>query len=330
MTVLARSTLLVVLAAAISGSIPSLAAQHVVRVQEVADRKAVFATVESVDIARARVRIGGTIEGLTIDEGDSVAEGELIATVRDPTIGLQIAAVDARVGSLQAQLSQAEIDAERARELRVGNVTPQARLDEALTNLDVIEGQLAAMRAEREVLAEQFVEGEVHAPAAGRVLDVQMINGSIVLPGETVATIAAERYVLRLELPERHARFMAVGDPVEVGARGLGGGLYEDEQTLGEGSIVKVYPQLSNGRVIAEAEVGGLGDFFVGERVRVHVATGTRPAIVVPPEFLFQRFGLHYVRLADGTDVVVQPGQRRPEGVEILSGLKSDDELVMP
>jgi membrane fusion protein, multidrug efflux system len=330
MTVLVWSTLLVVLAAAISGSIPSLAAQHVVTVQEVADRKAVFATVESVDIVRARVRIGGTIEGLTIDEGDSVAEGELIASVRDPRIGLQIAAVDARIGSLQAQLSQAEIDAERARELRAGNVVPQARLDEALTNLDVIEGQLAAMRAEREVLAEQFVEGEVHAPAAGRVLDVQMINGSIVLPGETVATIAAERYVLRLELPERHARFMAVGDPVEVGARGLGGGLYEDEQTLGEGSIVKVYPQLSNGRVIAEAEVGGLGDFFVGERVRVHVATGTRPAIVVPPDFLFQRFGLHYVRLADGTDVVVQPGPRRPEGVEILSGLQSDDELVMP
>lgn len=330
MTVLARSTLLVVLAAAISGSIPSLAAQHVVTVQEVADRKAVFATVESVDIARARVRIGGTIEGMTIDEGDSVAEGELIASVRDPRIGLQIAAVDARIGSLQAQLSQAEIDAERARELRAGNVVPQARLDEALTNLDVIEGQLAAMRAEREVLAEQFVEGEVHAPAAGRVLDVQMTNGSIVLPGETVATIAAERYVLRLELPERHARFMAVGDPVEVGARGLGGGLYEDGQTLGEGNIVKVYPRLSNGRVIAEAEVGGLGDFFVGERVRVHVATGTRPAIIVPPEFLFRRFGLNYVRLADGTDVVVQPGQRRPEGVEILSGLQSGDELVMP
>jgi membrane fusion protein, multidrug efflux system len=313
-----------------AGSPPLLAAQHVVTVQEIADRKAVFATVESVDIARARVRIAGTIEGLTIDEGDSVAEGELVASVRDPRIGLQIAAVDARIRSLEAQLSQAEIDAERARELRAANVIPQARLDEALTNLNVIEGQLAAMRAEREVLAEQFVEGEVRAPAAGRVLDVQMINGSIVLPGETVATIAAERYVLRLELPERHARFMAVGDPVEVGARGLGGGLYEEEQTLGQGNIVKVYPQLSNGRVIAEAEVEGLGDFFVGERVRVHVATGTRPAIVVPPEFLFQRFGLHYVRLADGTDVVVQPGQRRAEGVEILAGLQSDDELVMP
>jgi membrane fusion protein, multidrug efflux system len=331
MTLLSRHYLLLAAAALASAlAAPALGAGHVVAIRHIDDRKAVFATVESVDIVQARTRIGGTVEGLTVDEGGEVAQDELIATVQDPRIELQIAATDARTRSLEAQLAQAGIDLERARELHARATIPQARLDEAQTNLDVVEGQLAAMRAEREVLAEQIAQGAVRAPAAGRVLDVQVVNGSIVMAGETIATIASERYVLRLELPERHARFMAVGDPVDVGARGLAGGLYEDEETFSRGRIVKVYPQLSNGRVIAEAEVGGLGDFFVGERVRVHVSTGTRPAIVVPPEFLFQRFGLHYVRLADGTDVVVQPGQRLPEGVEILSGLEADDELVLP
>ncbi len=59
------------------------------------------------------------------------------------------------------------------------------------------------------------------APAAGRVLKVPVTEGSVMMAGESVATIAANEYLLRLELPERHARFMKKGDPVRIGARGL-------------------------------------------------------------------------------------------------------------
>jgi membrane fusion protein, multidrug efflux system len=309
---------------------PSQAETLAVAERPIADRKIVFATVESVDVTRARARIGGTVEGLAIDEGDAVEAGLGIATVVDPKIELELAAVDARIRSLEAQRLQALTELERARELRARGTIPQARLDDARTALDVVEAQQAAMRAERELAAERAVEGRVLAPATGRVLHVHVVDGSVVLPGEEIATIAAERYVLRLLLPERHARFIEVGDAVEVGARGLGVGLYDEEAPVRAGTIVKVFPELRNGQVVAEAEVEGLGDYFVGERVRVHVATGTRPAILVPPDYLYQRFGLHYARLADGREVVVQPGQRLPEGVEILSGLRDGDELVRP
>jgi multidrug efflux pump subunit AcrA (membrane-fusion protein) len=82
--------------------------------------------------------------------------------------------------------------------------------------------------------------------------------------------------------------------------------------------------------VIADVDVEGLGDYFVGERTRVYVNTGARRAIVIPRSYVFRRAGVNYVKSADGVEVVVQPGAERDDGVEILSGLSDGDVLVAP
>lgn len=311
---------------------PALAAEGApiaVEPVQIQDRKAVFATVESIDQLAARARIGGTVAALTVDEGDMVEAGQKIAVVGDDKLALQMRALDARIASLQAQLSQARTDLNRATELRRQGVIPQARLDEARTQAQVLERTVESVRAERSVIAEQADQGAVLAPAPGRVLAVPVQDGSVVMPGETLAVIAADSYVLRMELPERHARFLAEGDTVLVGPRGLEEKAPGDA-ALTEGRIVQVYPRLTNGRVMADVQVEGLGDFFVGERALVYVSTGGRTAFVVPPDYLVRRWGLTYATLADGTQVVVQPGQPVAGGVEILSGVRAGDTLVPP
>ena len=309
-----------------------------VQPRPVEDLKAVFATVESVREALARTRIGGTVAGLSVTEGDKVTVGQVIATVRDPKLPLQLAALDARIQALQAQQHQAELELGRARQLRASGTGTQQRLDDAQAALDVARAQIAAMEAERSVVAQQLREGEVLAPANGRVLQVKVIDGAVVMPGEAVASIATDTYILRLRLPERHARFLKEGDPVLVGRRGLAPATVTGPgpAALMRGTVRQVYPEMDGGQVVADATVGGLGDFFVGERVRVYVATGTREAVVIPPDFLLRRFGTDFVRLADGTEVPVQAGgdipalDDRPGGLEILSGLKPGDVIVRP
>ena len=85
--------------------------------------------------------------------------------------------------------------------------------------------------------------------------------------------MAAERYVLRLSLPERHAQIMKAGDRVSIAARGA---REDDPDQRRAGQVRLVYPEITGGRVIADVEVPGLGDYFVGERTRVYVSTGTR------------------------------------------------------
>ena len=83
------------------------------------------------------------------------------------------------------------------------------------------------------------------------------------------------------------------------------------------------------GRVIADVEVPGLGDYFVGERTRVYVSTGTRQTLIVPRASVFERAGVEYVRLTDNRDIIVKLGEARDDKVEILSGLKAGDRVVI-
>ena len=108
---------------------------------------------------------------------------------------------------------------------------------------------------------------------------------------------------------------------------------------LAKGVISLVYPELQDGRVIADAQADGLGKYFVGERVLVWISAGKRNTIVVPRDYLFKHFGLDYARIKqdDGKtiDVVVQPGQPARlegdgDGIEVLAGLKPGDRLVRP
>jgi RND family efflux transporter MFP subunit len=307
-------------------ALPAAAAELAVARQTIDDRKAVIASVQPVDVLLARARIGGTVAALAVKDGDRVSAGQRIAVVADEKLLLQMRAVEARIQSLEAERRQASIDLERAQELRRSGVGTQARLDEARTRLQVTERNIAAMSAERQVVEQQSAEGAVLAPGAGVVLKVPVVEGTVVLPGETIATMAAQNYVLRAELPERHARFMKEGDEVLVGARGLG----TETEELQPGRVRLVYPEIQAGRVVADIEVAGLGDYFVGERTRLYVSTGKREGIVIPPEYLFRRFGVSFVRLRDGGEVAVQPGLPANGGVEILAGLRDGDVLVRP
>lgn len=317
------------MAQAASAGAATGAARLTVEPVRIQDRKAVFATVESVDELAARARISGTVADLAVDEGAMVTAGQRLAVVTDDKLALQMRSLDARIASVRAELDQARIDLARAEQLRRQGVIPQARLDEARTRAQVLERTIESVRAERSVIEEQAGQGAVLAPADGRVLTVPVQSGSVVMPGETIATIAADRYILRLELPERHARFIGEGDHVRVGPRGLDQPA-ADSGAFTDGEIVQVYPRLTNGRVVADVAVEGLGDYFVGERALVEVATGMRDTFVVPADFLATRWGMTFMRLVDGTEVTVQPGQPVDGGIEILSGLRAGDVVVAP
>lgn len=304
-------------------------ATYNVRAETVTDMKAVYATVESADVIAARARIGGTVASLSVNEGDRVEAGQVMAVVIDDRLAPQVRALDAQVAALEATVRQAQAELARVRQLFERDVVAQARLDDAQAQYDVALGQLDSARQERSVLIQQQREGEVLAPTAGIVLSVEVTAGTVVFAGEPMAEVASEDYVLRLQLPERHARYLSVGDEVRVDRSAL-------TETVAEtGTIRQVYPQVADGRVTADAEVEGLGAFFVGERVRVWVSAGTREAILIPGAFVHSRYGVDYVSLrgAGGAarEIVVQRGRGEEDGrVEILSGLAQGDEIIAP
>jgi len=299
----------------------------------VPDQKAVFATVESRRVVPARARIGGTVAELAVREGDHVELGQVLATVGDEKLALQLKSLDAQIAGLDAQLAQAQTDLARTEDLFAKGTVPRTRLDEIRTAFNVATNAQRARVAERSVVQQQLAEGRVLAPAAGRVLRVPLTVGTVILAGESVADIAEQNFVLRLRVPERHARFLRAGDTIRVDATELG------ESQPRFGTIALVYPRIEDGRVVADATVQGLGDYFVSARIRVWISAGSRMTFVIPAGFIATRFGIDYVRVRTAArgdvDVPVQRGRElprpdMPDGIEILSGLDAGDRLVKP
>lgn len=287
--------------------------------------KAVYGRIEARDRVPARARIGGTLVELSVSEGDDVTEGQPIARIVDDKLSFQINALDARTTSLAAQLANAETELTRGEQLLQQGVSTVQRLDALRTQVEVLRGQIAAIGAEAEVIRQSQQEGTILAPAKGRVLDVPVSRGAVLMPGEPVALISAGGTFLRLAVPERHAATLEEGATI----------LIEGGSGSAEGRLAKVYPLVENGRVIADVEMQGASDRFVDARVLVRLPMGERQALMVPPEALVSNAGLDFVQVETAAGPVMRsvvPGGKRStqtgEMVEILSGLVAGDRVV--
>ena len=307
-------------------SAPVLCAESLtVTPQPVTDWKAVYGQIEAQTRLPARARLGGTLVSLDAVEGDRVEAGQVLARVVDDKLDLRLRAIDAQLQSLQSQLENAKAELERGEALLQRGVTTVQRLDALRTQVDVLNGQIEATRAERSVVEQQAAEGDVLAPIAGLVLTVPAAAGAVVMPGEAVATIGGGGFFLRLAIPERHARALREGDEIQIDGAGEGA----------TGRLARVYPQIENGRVIADVAVEGLNDAFVDARVLVRLAVGQREALLVPESAVTTRAGLDFVTVegAGQGERAVMLGQRHEQdGValrEILSGLSHGETVVL-
>lgn len=310
----------------------AFAADFTVKKEALSDPKIVFATIESVDVAAARARIGGTIISLEAREGDLVEAGQVIAIVGDEKLALQAKALDAQILGLSAQADKANADLKRVQSLMGSGAVSKSMLDAARAAASGANNDLKSRKAQRDLIEQEVTEGKILAPSAGRVLHVPLMAGSVVMAGETIATIAAESYVLRLSIPERHASLLKKGEKILIESSEMKG------TQAKEGEISLVYPAIENGRVMADAQVPDLGNYFVGARVRVWVDTTKRNGFQIPRKAITTKSGIDYVHLRskDGKiyEIPVQTGgtgaSEDEEKIEILSGIKDGDILVMP
>lgn len=290
--------------------------------------KAVYGRVEARDTVPARARIGGTVLELGVSEGDDVTAGDIIATVKDDKIDFQVAALDAQLLGLRASMTNAQSELSRGEELIKRGITTAQRLDALRTQVDVVRNQIAAAEAQRSVVLQQSKEGAVLAPVSGRVLRVPVTRDTVIMAGETVATIGGGGFFLRLAIPERHADLLKADLPIEI-TDGLGAGSV--------GRLAKIYPEIDGGRLIADVEFDDLPTAFVNKRLLVRVPVGERLALIVPQSALISRFGIDYVAIRSGdTSIERSVVAAKPitvdgrQMIEILTGLNPGDEVILP
>ena len=295
--------------------------QLVLTASDTAAWQDVAAEITTVDQAQVLARIPGILTTLSVREGDLVRRGQVIGRIVDSQLGYQSGAYGAQAAAAQAQAAQATAELERVRFLYQNGVYAKARLDQAEAAAAAAQAQIRAARAQQAAIGAVAGQGAVIAPADGRVLRADVPAGSPVAPGMPIAVITAGQTIVRLTMPE------SLADKVRPGAQVMADGRV--------GRVIKVYPAISAGQVMADVEMPGIDNSTIGRRVPAKVETGTRKALLVPASYVINRYGIDYVTVLakDGSaaQVPVQIAPAAEAGkVELLSGVAAGERLIAP
>jgi RND family efflux transporter MFP subunit len=276
-----------------------------------------------------RAEIGGPVLQVTVEEGQTVRRGALLARIEGTAQEDAQRSAASAVRSAENQLALSRREAERTEQLVTGGALAARDLDQARTAVVQVEAQLADARARLVAAEKQFGDAVLRAPLTGVISDRAVNVGDVVSPGTAMFTII-DPSSMRLEasVPSDQLRALKVGGRVQFRVRG------NDQQF--DGTIERISPATdpTTGQVPIFASIpNAAGHLVAGLYAEGRVVTDSADGLVVPLNAVNSSSGEPWVlRVANGKTekVAVQIGLRDPrtERVAILSGINDGDILL--
>ncbi|MDX6750278.1 efflux RND transporter periplasmic adaptor subunit [Geminicoccaceae bacterium 1502E] len=274
--------------------------------------QAVYATgtVEPVRWAAVAPAVRGRLLELFVDDGDRVAQGQLLATLDSTVAAAQVAEVEAR-----ARFAAEE--AERLARLAQRGAAARSELDRA-------ESEARAFEAGAEAARRRLADFAVRAPIDGMVLRRDGEPGEMVDTGDTVFWIG-EATPLRLtaEVDEEDVPSVAPGQRALLKADAF-------PERVFEGTLEQITPKGDPVQKTYRVRIALPEDtpLMIGMTIEANIVVReTNDALLVPSSAL--RSGELFV-VEDGTARrrAVVPGVRGARVTEILDGVEEGEPVV--
>jgi len=189
----------------------------------------------------------GRITELTVDEGDTVQQGQQIVQLDDSDLRAQEAHAQAgldyareNVDLAAVQVQQAEDDYRRATIQLQGKVITQEQFDHAKTALNraqalsrIAGAQVNTARAELGLIRTQLANTRIVAPLTGVVARRWVITGDVVQAGQAILSIYDLHHLwVTANLEETKIAAIRVGDSVDISLDAHPGRRFAGEITM--------------------------------------------------------------------------------------------------
>jgi membrane fusion protein (multidrug efflux system) len=271
-------------------------------------------------------KVAGYLKTITVDKGDLVKEGDLIADIEVPEILADRARFRAEVEVAEADYKRLTESQKRAPDL----VVPQA-VDNAKGKYDIAKASL-----ERTETLLQFAK--ITAPFSGMVTK-RMVDPGAFIPAATSGSAAQNaaivslmdfsRVRIQVAVPELEASLVAKGEPVKVSVDGLPGHSVE-------GNITRFAYALDEATktMLAEAELANQKlELRPGMYATVRIGIERKEdALLLPVEALVvERAGAFVFTVTDSKarKTRAQTGFNDGTDVEIVSGVNPDQTVIL-
>lgn len=287
------------------------------------------ASLEPFWVADISSKIDGRIDILSVDEGDIISRGIVIATLDTNELQAQVVQAEGNLLSSQANLEQAELELRRSESLAQQGALSLQSLDNARTKRDLYAGQVRSAVGNLNLLQARLDNANIYAPRDGIVVKRYLQSGVYAKAGTAIVSLADVSSLLaKATVGEAQIAQLIIGTKVKVNVDALGKEF--------SGIITRISPAatLPARTFVAEITIpNGEGILKPGMFAKVNVpGLVRRGAIAVPEKALVLREDQKtvYVVTADNKvqQRVIKVGFVGNGWAEVLEGLKENEQIV--
>jgi len=267
---------------------------------------------EAVEIAS---KVSNRVTAIRIREGQQVRRGDVL-------VELDSVETNAELMAARAALSESRSQFNRSQELFATKALSQAQLEQLESTLRASEARVTTAQA-------KLNDTVIRAPFDGRLGLRRLSVGSFVTPGQVITTLDDTRLIkLDFAVPETFIAVLKVGLPLS--ARSVA---FPNREF--DGRVVSIDSRLdpTTRSVMVRAEVPNPdGALKPGMFLTVKLKQDSEKVVMIPEHALVPEEGRQFVFVVDGERAQkreVTIGRRKPGRVEVVTGLKAGERVIV-
>jgi RND family efflux transporter MFP subunit len=281
-------------------------------------------------------RTNGYLKKWYFDIGAHVKRGQLLAVIDTPEVDQQLEQSLSNLNTAKANLTLAEITKNRYQGLLTKNAVAQQDVDNAVGTYNANKAIVDANQANvKQLQALQSFE-KIYAPYDGVITARNTDIGDLINSGSsgTVKTdlfhiSQPDKLRVYVNVPEEYSQGITVGMTADLSLAEFPGRKFQ-------GKLVRTADDINvtTRTLLIEIEVDNpTGTLLTGSYAEVHLNVPTQASTLLLPvnALLFRSEGLRAAVVKDGKVVLtaVAPGHDFGNQIEVVSGLKPDDQVII-
>lgn len=292
----------------------------------------VSGSTELAQTADVRAELGGQIRQVTVQRGQAVQDGQLLARIQKDAVDAQVEAAKVALLSAQEQLKVARAELQRTQRLVEQGALAPNRVDAPTNQVSAARAQVSQARAALTGAREALGDASVRAPMDGVISERAVDAGDVVGVGALLFTVVDPASVhVEASVPAEFAGALKVGTPVEFEVRG-----YPERQFHGEITRVNPLAEAQTRQIPIIVEVSAadkVQGLVAGLFAQGRVVSQARQGLYISRDAVSQAGPDATVKvLRDGQiqQVSIQPGlvDEANNSVEILAGLREGEYIL--
>jgi RND family efflux transporter MFP subunit len=298
-------------------------------------------TIKAKNVSVISSRLMGAVTRIVVKEGDKVNAGDTLIFIDDSDTKQKMAAAGAGYVEAQKALeasmnnkSLAEITYQRYSKLQEERVISQQEFDQIETQKKIARIEYERMqqaveraRAMDEEARAYYNFTKIKAPYNGVVTSKKIDVGSMAVPGAPLLVVEdASQFKIEVPVDERLYKKLSIGMDVSV--------LITSTNDIRQGNIATIAPAVDPSSRTFNVEILVKGaPLRTGLYAKVLISEGKKETMLIPKKAVVEKGQLTGVYSVNEKGVIsyelIKTGKVYGERIEVLSGLKNGDRIIM-